>query len=115
MLCVQCGESSLNAEGRCPVCGGLTGDGLHTETWGMNSFNKLVEQTVKQWRHDGAKLLSVELDYLTDDEYHVVLSMFRRVASIAGIPFTADLDKYWVLQCWVNTGEGRQKREGGTP
>ena len=105
MKCVQCGKGTPDAEGRCPVCGGLTNAGSHTESEGMAAFNRRVEQTVQFLRDRGATLLSVELDHLTNDEYQIVLDLYRRIASIAGINFDGATDQYWVIQCWLTGDE----------
>ncbi len=103
-LCVECGEGVLDSDGDCPACGATDTSGLYTEREGMAAFNARVENTVQFFKEQGGTCLSVELDYVDDDEHRVLLAVFRRVAARAGLEFDAALDQYWVIQCWTMGG-----------
>lgn len=110
--CIQCGKGNPGPDGRCPVCGGPTAaTGLWTETEGMAAFNARVEQQVQVCKEAGQKCISVELDYLSSDEYHVLAGLFRRVAAIAGVDYDAASDHYWVIQCWMELDEAEGNAE----
>ena len=49
----------------------------------------------------GEKCISVELEYLTDQEHDVIANVFRRVARIAGVDYDKAEDTYWALRCFL--------------
>lgn len=100
--CVQCGKGTPDAQGTCPLCGGLTNaSGLFTETEGMEAYNARQDAETQMRKQAGEKCISVEIDYLTDQEYDVIADVFRRVAHIAGVDYDKPVDRYWVIRCFL--------------
>lgn len=99
--CVHCGKGVPNWEGVCSLCGGVNGNNMNTEIEGMPRYTERVERTVESFKEMGARCISVELDYVSDFEYDVILAIFRRVAKIAGMNPDTDGDEYWVIQRWM--------------
>jgi len=101
--CVQCGKGTPNAQGTCPLCGGLTDEasGLFTEIEGIEGYNARMDSETQTRKNAGEKCISVEIDYLTDQEYDVIANVFRRVARIAGQDYDKAEDHYWAIRCFL--------------
>lgn len=103
MKCVQCGKGTPDAEGICPLCGGLTdcASPLDTESEGIESYNAIQDAEVEKRKNAGDKCISVEIDYLTDEEYNVLADVFSRVARIAGVNYDKAESTYWAIRCFL--------------
>ncbi len=78
------------------------GGGTHTAQGGMAAYTQRVLSIIDNYRSmPDALCVSVEIDYLTDNEFRVIEQVFNGLAPKAGIDNIRHLDnQYWVLQCW---------------